>query len=308
MKQTRKEHIVPRMLLSRFADSEGLIWVYEKGKRPRRSKPENECCQRDFFEYEIRGRKTNNTYENWLERNETAAGPLLDAILRRRLISRQQAEIWAVFVAALFGRTRKVRAQVSAAMKSTLQQRIDDPGFIRDFQYSLLQRGELHYASALKLSLERWRDDMNASDSYFHVSGLPERTRTLASDLLERDWHTLEAADGQCFLMSDCPVVTVECCNGSPRFGVGFGNKDAAILLPISPRHLFVASPHHVKWKAQLDSAGVECVNREIAHFAHRNVYANGESQAVKALVDSEIDKVVFGQNAFVPPQKIAGS
>ncbi len=81
-------------------------------------------------------------------------------------------------------------------MKSKLQEKIDDPDFIRDFQYSLLQRGELHSASDLKLSLERWRDDMSASDSYYHVSALPDRIGILAPSLLEREWHTIEAAGG----------------------------------------------------------------------------------------------------------------
>ncbi len=113
MVRTRKQHIIPRMLLSRFAVPGGFLWVYAKSKAPRRSKPENECCERDFFEYELRGQKTDNSYEKWLGEIETAAAPLLDAICQRREISKQEASIWATFVGALFGRTRKVRLQIS---------------------------------------------------------------------------------------------------------------------------------------------------------------------------------------------------
>lgn len=60
---TRKEHIVPRMVLSQFV-ADKKLWVYEKGKAPRPSNPENECAEHDFYEYEFRGKKTDNQYEN----------------------------------------------------------------------------------------------------------------------------------------------------------------------------------------------------------------------------------------------------
>lgn len=37
---------------------------------------------------------------------------------------------------------------------------------------------------------------MSASDSYYHVSALPDRIGILAPSLLEREWHTIEAAGG----------------------------------------------------------------------------------------------------------------
>jgi hypothetical protein len=41
-----------------------------------------------------------------------------------------------------------------------------------------------------------------------------------------------------------------------------------------------------------------------IVQFAHRNVYANAESEDVQRLVDKEIDTTKFGENAFVPPAR----
>jgi hypothetical protein len=67
-KPTRREHIVPRLLLANFTDSNGVLWVYTKDRAARESIPENECVEKDFYEFEMHGRKTNNAIENWLSR------------------------------------------------------------------------------------------------------------------------------------------------------------------------------------------------------------------------------------------------
>src|SRR5579862_465237 len=87
-KPTRKEHIVPRLLLENFADSAGKLWVYEKNKPIRRSTAENECVERDFYEYELNGRKTNNRYEDWLGRIEADATTMLRAVMARQQLTR----------------------------------------------------------------------------------------------------------------------------------------------------------------------------------------------------------------------------
>ena len=75
-------------------------------------------------------------------------------------------------------------------------------------------------------------------------------------------------------------------------------------MLPVSPRHLWVASPHHLNWRLEATISGMNNINRLIVQFAHRNVYANVESNEISALVDTEIDTLVFGKNAFVPPAR----
>ncbi|MDX6456847.1 MAG: hypothetical protein QOE55_544 [Acidobacteriaceae bacterium] len=208
MKRTRKEHIVPRLLLSQFVGLDGKLWVYAKGQPVRPSIPENECAERDFYEYELHGKKTANRYERWLSEIESSAAPVLESIIQCRRIDNRDAEIWGVFVASLFGRTRKVRAQISEAMTSRLRQEIDDPDFIRKLQYSLLQRGELHFADDLRRRFTERRVAMDASPSFYHVSGLRNRVRILLPSLLTRAWHTIEAPADSYFLISDCPVLT----------------------------------------------------------------------------------------------------
>jgi hypothetical protein len=304
MKLTKKEHIIPRMLLSQFVAADGKLRVYEKDKLPRVSRPENECAESNYFEFEFRGKKTNNRYENWLSQVEGNAAAILGGIMQRRILTRQEAEIWATFVAALFGRTRKVRAQISNAMSKMVRQQIDNPGYVRDLQFALLRHGELHYAEDIQRAVTEIHAAMNAVSSYFFVSALPNRIRIIAPDILARDWHTIAAPEGHSFLISDCPVVTYKVQDGTIFTGPGFGDEKTIVLLPVSPNHLFVASPRHGGWPKVFSPPDMQYVNRMIVQFAHRNVYANAESEEVQRLVDSEIDTTKFGENAFVPPPR----
>jgi hypothetical protein len=302
MKLTKHSHIVPIMLLSQFVAPDGMLCVYEKHRQLRRSKPINECTERYFYEFEFRGKKTNNRYEAWLSQIEGNAAAVLEQIKQRRTLTSGEAETWATFVAALFGRTRKVKAQIANAIPQKVRQEIDNPDHVRDLQVALLEHGELRYAEDIHRNLTEMHSAMNADPAYFFVSGLPKRAHIIASDILARDWHTIAAPERHSFLISDCPVVTYKVQNGQILTGVGFGDKATIILLPVSPNHLFVASPRGGGWPTVFSASDMQYVNRMIVHFAHRNVYANAEFEEIQRLVDLEIDSTKFGENAFLPP------
>ncbi len=301
MKLTKHQHIVPNMLLSQFAAPDGRLRVYERNKQLRVSRAINECTERDFYEFEFRGQKTNNRYETWLSQIEGKGAVMLEGIKQRRTLTRPEAHEWATFVAALFGRSRKVKAQISDAMPQKVRQQIDNPDCVRHLQLATLKHGELYYAEDIHRGLTETHAAMSADPSYFFVSALPDRVRMIVPDILARDWHTIAAPEGHSFLISDCPVVTYKVQDGRIFTGVGFGDEKTIILLPVSPNHLFVASPRYGGWPTVFSASDMQYVNRMIVQFAHRNVYANAKSEEIQRLVDAEIDTVKFGENAFVP-------
>ena len=300
-KQKRREHIVSRLLLANFTDSNGVLWVYTKDKRVRESIPESECWERDFYEYEFNGRSTNNKYEDWLATIEANASKVLPKLTSRQQVNQQNAVVWSAFVASLFARTRKVRKQISDAMVRKFKQQTEDPDFIRSMQYELLQKGELCYGDDLRRDAERLRAAMDASPSFYHVSGLPHHAASLAEALMGKKWHTVDAPPGKYFLISDCPVMTAELHGNQVLPGAGFGKANTAVLLPLTPHKLFVASPHDRSWRIVAEPRAVDMVNLLAVRFAHRNVYASLNSVTIQSWVDLEIDQIVFGQNAFLP-------
>ena len=81
----------------------------------------------------------------------------------------------------------------------------------------------------------------------------------------------------------------------------GFGKENTAILVPIASGKLFVASPHDRGWRLVAEPHAVDMVNILAVRLGHRNVYADANSTAIQSPVDTEINKIVFRQNAFLP-------
>jgi hypothetical protein len=297
-KLARKQHIVTRGLLANFVDGEGFLWVYEKNKPTRRSQPRNECAERDFYEYESNGRTTQNRYENWLGRIESDAVPLLELLIERRPLARWQAVSVSLFIASLFTRTRKYRAQISNPIVEKFRNPAKSPDFVRDLQCRLWLAGEPCFRKDLQEEIDELRDAMERSPSFYHVVGLPRRTAVLAEAILQKSWGIIEAPSGLVFVASDCPVSTMEFTDGRAVPGAGFGKEDTAVFLPLSPQHAFVAS--RAGWPRTADARFVEALNHLTVCFAHRNVYANSDFAALRALVDAQINQIVFGENALI--------
>jgi hypothetical protein len=124
---------------------------------------------------------------------------------------------------------------------------------------------------------------------------------SLAEALMRKHWWLADAPPEKSFLTSDCPVLTSELDGRNVLPGAGFGKENTAILVPIASGTLFVASPHDRTWRAVAEPHAVDMVNLLAVRFGHRNVYADANSPAIQALADTEINQIVFGQNAFLP-------
>jgi hypothetical protein len=301
---TRRQHIVTRWYLDNFCDDKGWLFVYGRNREVRKSRPMNECLERDFYEYEISGRKTGNVYENWLGRIEGEAKGVLPLILGRQQLNRNQATIWSRFVASLFVRTRKARQQMSGSVANRFRTQTQRPEFVRDLQYRFLQAGELRYAEELQREMDSLLTAMEESPSFYHVVGIPRHTEVLAEDIMQRDWHTVYAPGGHVFVTSDCPVMTMERGERAWNLGAGFARPDTVIAVPITRDALFVASPQRFPWPPVLEPADVDWINGAVANFAQRNVYAPVHSDHLKELVDRQMNRTIFGENSFLLPGK----
>lgn len=297
----RDQHIVPRWHLRRFADVDGWFWRYRQNEPPKRCRPKGECWERDFYEYDVNGKRTHNRYERWLNRIENDAAPILDVLLNQRQLNQREMTVWGSYVASLFLRTQKVRSQFSSAMVQKFREQSRNPDFIRNLQYDLLKEGELVFADDLKKELERLRSNMENSPSFYHLSGLEQHTTSLGAALAAKTWYVLQAPPRKFFVISDCPVTTVEIAPGQARPGPGFAKESCVVILPITPTHIFVASSPAISWKPVGTPTSVDSTNLLVVRFADKRVYAPVNSSEIKILVDRELNQITFGKDAFVP-------
>src|SRR6266567_8748355 len=199
--RTRRQHIVPSWYLDSFCDASGRIYVYEKSKRTRHGIPDKECAERDFYEFDLAGTKTNNSYEDWLSRIESDAKGVFPAFVEGRKISNDEAAIWSCFVASLFWRTRKVRSDISGHMLSKLREETKTDEFLRETQYAAFKKGELYFAEELREKIDTFQRKYEESHHY-HIAGLPRHTRVLSETLAKKNWHAVSAPTGKYFATS----------------------------------------------------------------------------------------------------------
>jgi hypothetical protein len=123
----------------------------------------------------------------------------------------------------------------------------------------------------------------------------------LAKALAGKVWRVLEAAPGEFFVISDCPVTTFEFVSGHYYAGPGFGKETTTVVLPMTPKYVFLASSPTGRWKPVGPPEAVHATNLLTVRFGLEKVCAYVNSGDVKALVDAEINRITFGRDAFVP-------
>jgi hypothetical protein len=301
-KLVRKPHIVPRFYLANFHDFRGQLHVYEKGKDVRLSVAGKEAVERDFYEFTI-GSNTPNRIENWLSYVEDRASRVIGPIIKGQQLDKDDVATWSIFLALLFLRTRKVRQQIVAGTFAALRQSWQSEGHLRDLQHELIQRGEFVYTERLKDTMANTLKQMEAQPGFLHAATLERVGLNLAKAVGHKRWQTVDAPSGKAFLTSDSPVVTLALDGKRAELGFGFGRSNVAVLLPLTPSKLFLASPPDIHWQETLPEQDVDLMNTAIVRFAHKNVFSNETTPETRNLVDSEIDNVVFGKNAFCSSQ-----
>lgn len=302
---THRQHKVPRWHLRNFADASGRLWSYRRNGVPKALTPKSVCWERDFYEYDVNGYATRNQYEHWLGRIESDAAAMSDSLINRRQIQQKEAAVWATYVASLFLRSSKCRAQIRLSMTAKFSEETRSVDFVRNLQHDLLKKGMLVPADALRKLIESRRTNMEQSQAYYHLAALPETASALADSLLKKTWHTLEVPPGHGLLFGDCPVSTVEILGtGRAIHGSGFNNENTAVMLPLNPQYLFIASPPRRNWPCVLGPQQVAEINLLTVRFAHEVVLSNMKTAQTQALVNVEINQFVFGRDGFIPSNR----
>jgi hypothetical protein len=299
---THRQHKLSQWHLRNFTNANGDLWCYRPNVPAKLRRPKSVCWEFDFYEYELNGYTTRNEYECWFGRIEDDAATRCPAILNRQRLGQKDAAAWATYVASLFIRSSKCRDHIISSATPKFREETRSPDFIRNLQHNLLKKGMLMPADELRQFVESRRANMEGSASYYHLAAIKETASSLADALMRKTWHTLEAAPGLVFVLGDCPVSTVEFVGNQVLHGAGFNNENAAILLPLTPQHVFVASPPGRQWRSVMQLEQVAPVNLLSIRYAKDVVLSSVNAPETQALVNAEINQVVFGRDAFIPP------
>jgi hypothetical protein len=311
--QPRAHHYLPVFYLKGFASVSpkkdiGFLWVYERGKPPRRSKPENEAHERDFYSH--------NRTERLLSKIESVVAPFFRAV--EDGYSEFHPVDWkgiTCFMALTWLRGPTGRDFVNGlyewATESAVKQLAENAEeFAKCYQRFLESSGTNTNLSAeeMRTSLlsNNWKvkQDNHGFALKLMFDGVPR----VSSILNKKHWEVLVSKDDQCFCTSDCPILTF--LPDSPRrrgtgsIGTGFERPGVQIYFPLNRRQCLLLSDRAKNSSHEIPGGHVREINKFMMVGARRFIYASERNAAMERLFNKVGCKSVPGKSAFMrePP------
>lgn len=310
---SRAHHYVPVFYLKGFTSptlkDREYLWVYEQGKRIRKSKPVNEAHQRDFYSFED---------ENGQRRDLEQPLSGIESVLARffRVIDDpryhrfhpDEFEGLTIFMALMWVRGpfgRDLVNQLSAqVMKAVVRQYAEDAEkFQRVYDDVVEQYGTKPDVSAEEVRssiLNReWNYEQKSSGYTLHkmFQGVP----VVSGILRQKAWEVLTSEGDDYFCTSDCPVITILPDGaGKATIGAGFGVPGVRVYFPLTKRSCLVLKDRARCIGRVVPRGMVQEINKFLMVGARRFLYACEKNTAMEKLFNKIGCKSVPGENAFM--------
>jgi len=278
---------VPRFYLAGFTAAGESLWVYEKDKRPRQSKPQAEGFRNDFYAFERDGEKQTEV-ESLLARIEAETAPVIRALANRNPTECDR-RVLARFIGIMIMRTPLARSihegRLGPALARRCQELAPDPvAFAAYFAWAQLDPVAIEDYRQSVLAGEMERLHESAEYALSSMLAIGER---VAGVLLELNWLIVRSKD-ESFVTSDCPVVTElhDVATGKSHYRSGVGNNDIWVWFPLSRSCCLVLSRHVGNQFAISRGAGVRSINKKIMQNAERFLYSGRSSVFLQRAFD----------------------
>jgi hypothetical protein len=308
MKKPRHHHYVPRFYLGGFADPDILerdkkevIWVYEKGKDVRRSSPENEARQRDYYTF-VQNASRNVEIETWLGNLESLVAPIISSLARNpRHISDSEKQLLAVFIGTMQMRTPAGRYLSDSRMEpltaKLMKEAASDTAKFRAFaeeNHLLPASNEEFDLEGIRQGILAGRGDEIAAQEDTKLLSIIEIGKMVAEVLLNMSWQTFPSGECESFLISDDPVIAhvINQQSNKVHLRMGVGTPGVNVWFPLCRTICLRIVKGEESGLAQWVPAGIRYVNKMTIMCAERWVYASERPERIKSLMDKKGSQV----------------
>lgn len=281
-KPPRNHHYVPQLLLWRFTNAEGRLWIYdlEKGKiYP--GNPQSAGFERDLYAITAKDGTTDfASIEDKISKSIDAPG---DRAIRRILRQETLGKDWNDFlglVAAQLQRTPAYLDRLSASMQPMMQEMLErmanhDPDFRKRIQQRFLKSGSTEAEiEALLESVGKGGCKVKPSRGFVLMQAM-RSIEAIHAELSEMKWQigTLEPSETD-LILGDHPALPVV-----PKGEhAGLRNPNIDLILPLTTRVAAVGN-----WDGRICygtfSLGMaEWINTQTMRHAKRFLFASSDS------------------------------
>ena len=312
LQQQEAQHYVPKFYLKGFTDPQGCLWVCEKHKPIRASKPKLEANRPDYYTHTEKGERDTSA-ENDLQQVESRAAPII-----RRLANPQfeikPAELGDLylFVAFMFVRVPSWREHLDTLFTETVKrEQIRTASDKESFHKRCLEIEEMSGKplgdyERLRQYILKGEYRIIQESRAFNLASMFDSGITVARLLQSFSYEILYAPKESSFLTSDSPVFTVmPDGKGTASIGMGFGWRDVQVHFPLNKRACLRLRRGVHPSAVWLHPRSMSTINKVIMATATRYAYSSQGLRRIGRLFDLYGCKVRPGETSFVtrPPK-----
>jgi hypothetical protein len=305
--EPKAQHYIPKFYLKGFTDRQKRLWVCERFKPIRDSKPKNEAHRPDYYTVAEQGRR-NEMVEDILKQVESKAAPIISKLANPQyVLTPENAGHVMVFVAFMFARVPSWRDNlgnlaVRQAQETMLEAANDKERFHRMCLEMEKERGTSLGVDFEELRHNALQDRFNIKQSTaYNLGSMCLSACDLANELATMGYQAFYAPEGKFFLTSDSPVYTIQPDGtGEAAVGMGFGRENVEVYCPLNKKTCFRLKKGISPMGRTIEAGRVDEINRVTMATAVHYAYSSEGHRRIARLFDEHGCKVQVGKNAFM--------
>jgi Protein of unknown function (DUF4238) len=305
----KAQHYIPEAYLKGFADKNQVLWVCEKSKEIRPSRPKEEANKPDYYTHTEDGVR-DETAEQTLSVIESQAAVILKKIGNPQYrLTPETAGTLYFFVAFMFARVPTMREYLDKVVCAA--ERHKQKALAKDrqkFEESWRQYEQDTGRSAGDLETLRQfildgKYKMNQESAAFNLGAMFDFGFVVMDKLMRCNYEVLYAPHGHYFVTSDSPVFTCLPDNHGVTFGMGFGWPGVHTLFPLNKRACLRLRNGASATSRHISAYLVAEINQFTMACATQHLYMPAPDDRLRRLFDEIGCNVKPGVNAFMTPE-----
>jgi len=291
-----KHHYVPQFYqrgfvkeLTKEGKKEGLIWVYEKDRAPRKEPISKTGMEIDLYAFTDKGGNVDNvTVEKELGKIDDKGALAIQKLVQGTPLTDSERRDLCKFISIMYRRTPKFREHQTRMAAELMPKffEIHNEEWLRQEMHKLAKspaQAELWFQQR-KAEYEQMREQyLRQPPDYLFSSDL-RRDSVFERVLFDMDWSLFKSTPDTDFVACDDPALFSK--------GAGIGDRERGIIIFPLSRELFLQAMWISTYKGayvQLKDVDVRKLNRDVVRNADKQVYASHKSSSLAALVDKWI-------------------
>jgi Protein of unknown function (DUF4238) len=310
--EAKAQHYIPKFYLKGFTDEQGKLWVCEKFKPIRDSKPKLEAHRPDYYTHAEQGER-DETAENILKQAESRAAPIVRKLANPQYkLTPENAGRVVIFIAFMFARVPSWREHLDNVAAQIARDGIVKTANDKEKFYRTWAELEKENGKPLGMEPEKLRQyilkgeyDLKQGSTGFNLGAMFTSAFSAVRKLATMGYQALYAPEGSVFLTSDSPVFTLQPDGkGQATIGVGFGWENVEVYFPLNKRACFMMKKG-IQPQGQIIEAGrVDLINKVTMASTAQYLYSSQGFRKIARLFDEHGWRIRAGKNAFMsrPP------